>query len=134
MNTKVFKIGNKEISVKKISLLDQMQVREACYDDLKVQNKTDLKELCDMLPEVERGKFLLDALKKLTPTEEQIDEYFTSKNGMLKVLGVALGIDQKTVIEYINEDWDTTLEMYRFAMDVEEEEDSEKNLEEATTK
>lgn len=132
MKNKIFKIGEEEINVKEITLIDQMQIREDCYKDLKKENKSELKEISEMLPEKERVSFLLKALKDLTPTEAQVDEYFVSKQGILKVLSVALNTDIDKITNYVNTDWDTTLEMYKFAMGTLSDE-TEKNLEEATT-
>lgn len=87
-----FVVGGKAVAVRRMSMFDLARARSDIIDDLKAQRRAELVELAKSLPEKERARFLVEAIKCGGPTEEEVGASMSSGKGLASVLSVALGI------------------------------------------
>jgi len=122
---KVFEVGDEKIEAKKCSVLVLFEVWQIISDIIKRNWKKDIIDVIGSLQEKDKSKFLIDALKTQQPSQDQINEYMMTIDGVITVLSLALKKDIATIKALIQKDAEKMYEIYAYILDITEKKDTE---------
>lgn len=120
---KSFTILDKVYKVKRFNLFELSSVRQTIIDSLEAQYKKDVVELSVAVPDADRTKFILQALKTNKVNEESIRDAMMSRDGITKILSIALKLADNEILNLLaNEDCiDVLLDIFKFVLDFKDE-------------
>jgi len=124
--TRQFQIGDKEYNVKQMSVMDILDLRQHIFDTIKAKYRAELRDIIDTIPEKDRVKFWIEALKSQSPTEEQVGEYIGSKDGLVCAISIALKLGVEDIKKLMDIDNEKVMEMYEFLLGKNEEVEEKK--------
>ena len=122
---KVFEVGEEKIEAKKCSILVLFEVWQIISDIIKRNWKKDIIDVIGSLQEKDKSKFLIDALKTQQPSQDQINEYMMTIDGVITVLSLVLKKDIATIKALIQKDAEKMYEIYAYILDITEKKDTE---------
>ena len=119
---KTFTINGKDYKVRQFNLFELADIQQYSIECLTKQYTSRLVELANSigLEQKDKHKFILDAAKKYSPDEKDIKEHMLSKDGIVKILTLALHESNDKVVEILQRGdlMDTTLDIFNHVLGV----------------
>lgn len=124
---RTFTLNNKTYKVRLFNLLELSEIRQAIIDNIRKQYKKDIAELATSIDSKERSRFIIDAVKAQNIDEEMIKDYMMSRDGIYKILSIALKESIEKVIELLNnpETQDIMIEIFKHALGINDDMENE---------
>jgi hypothetical protein len=122
-----FTVRDKVYTIKALSVLKIAYIRQQLLDFSKAEFKKDISDLVENVPEGDRVKYMMDALKSFKMSDSELEEMLMSRQGMVAVVSQALDVTTEESQEMLgdNELQDVMWEIFSFAMGIEEPEEVE---------
>jgi hypothetical protein len=115
---KVYKVGNKDYLVKKLSILQVAIIREQIAKTIKKEIETGIMATIGMLPEKDRLAVLRDA-RNIIVSEEQINSSMMNESTIISVLSKVLNItadEAKGLLADNSNNQDVLWDIYGYAL------------------
>ena len=117
---KAFAINGAKYQVRRFTMFDLAAVRREIVDGIKLDRRADYMAMAKELRPEDKPRFLGDAVKSMTVTEEEITSGITSERGLMVVLARALRKSIE-VVKAMMDDPELThilTEIFEWALDI----------------
>lgn len=115
-----FTVQDKVYTVKALNMFQLASIRQKLIDMVKSTYKTDIIDLANAVPEKDRSKFIFDALKAKSYSEEELNTLMTSSLGVNLILSMALHEPIEFITKLINDQIDNEIlvDIFNFVLQI----------------